>query len=130
MGDLGMQTPVPRKNRRVVAAALFLALNAGCYHYRVRVPDPTPATEPQRKTVHSLAWGLLNKPQEVNAITCEPSNALDEVRVSTNFGYTVLTALTLGFWSPLRVEWRCAKRPEEEGVIGLQLPQPQEAPHE
>lgn len=130
MGDLCMQTPVPRKIRRGVAAALFLALNAGCYHYRVRVPDPTPATEPQHKTVHSLAWGLLSKPQDVNAITCAPSNALDEVRVTTNFGYTLLTALTLGFWSPLRVEWRCAKQPEEEGVIGLQLPQSQEAPHE
>ncbi|WP_225414541.1 Bor family protein [Stigmatella hybrida] len=125
-----MQTPVSRKNRRVVATALFLSLNAGCYHYGVQVPAPAPATEPQRKTVHSLAWGLLNKPQDVTAITCKPSNALDEVRVTTHFGYTVLTALTLGFWSPLRVEWRCAKRPEEEGVIGLQVPALQEAPHE
>lgn len=125
-----VQTPLPGKERRVVAAALFLVLSAGCYHYRVTVPDPTPATEPQRKTVHSLAWGLLNKPRNVSAITCEPSNALDEVRVSTHFGFILLTSLTLGFWSPLQVEWRCAKLQEEEGFIGLQTPLPPEAAHE
>ncbi|MBN1209751.1 MAG: hypothetical protein JXB05_33185 [Myxococcaceae bacterium] len=114
----------------MAAASLFLVLNAGCYHYRVTVPEPTPATEPQRKTVHSLAWGLVNNPQSVSAFTCEPSNALDEVRVSSHFGYTLITTLTLGFWAPLQVEWRCAKQHEEEGIIGLQAPAPQEAPHE
>jgi hypothetical protein len=83
-----MQTLFPRQASRVVAVALFLSLSAGCYHYRVTAPEPTPATEPQKKTVHSLAWGLVNQPQNVSALACEPSNALDEVRVNTNFGYT------------------------------------------
>jgi hypothetical protein len=125
-----MQTPFHRQASRIAAAGLFLALGTGCYHYRVTAPDPTPATEPQRKTVHSLAWGLVNQPQSVSTLACEPSNALDEVRVTTNFGYTVLTALTLGFWSPLQVEWRCAKQQEEEGFIGVQLPPPEEPTHE
>lgn len=125
-----MPTPVSRRASRVATATLCLALSAGCYHYRVTAPEPTPATEPQRKTVHSLAWGLVSQPQSVNALACEPSNALDEVRVTSNFGYTVLTALTLGFWSPLQVEWRCAKQQEEEGIIGLQAPLPEEPPRE
>lgn len=125
-----MQTPFHRQASRGVAAALLLALGTGCYHYRVTAPDPAPATEPQRKTVHSLAWGLVNQPQSVRTLACEPSNALDEVRVTTHFGYTVLTALTLGFWSPLQVEWRCARPQEEEGFIGAQFPLPEEPAHE
>jgi hypothetical protein len=130
MEGLCMPTPFPRRASRVVTATLSLALSAGCYHYRVTAPDPTPATEPQRKTVHSLAWGLLSQPQSVRTLECEPSNALDEVRVTSNFGYTVLTALTLGFWSPLQVEWRCAKQQEEEDIIGLQTRPPEEPAHE
>ncbi|HSP78724.1 MAG TPA: hypothetical protein VLQ93_09360, partial [Myxococcaceae bacterium] len=91
--------------------------------------NPNPATEPQQKTVHTLAWGLLTRPQTVSAVTCAPSNALDQVHVSSNLGYSLLTVLTLGFWAPLRVEWQCARRHEEEGFIGLQAPPPEEPPH-
>jgi len=52
------------------------------------------------------------------ATACEQSNAIDQVRVSTNFGYTVLSLLTLGFWSPVQLKWHCAKPQEDEGVIG------------
>lgn len=97
---------------------LLLVPSTGCYHYHVMSPAFDPATEPQHKTVHSLAWGLANTPGDVFATNCEPSNALDQVSVSSNLGYSLLTAVSLGFWAPLRVEWRCAKPSQEEGVIG------------
>ncbi len=106
--------------RAVSAALLVLVSGTGCYHYHVLSPEFDPATEPQQKTVHSLAWGLANKPGNVFAANCEDSDALDQVSVTSNFGYSVITAVTLGFWAPLQVEWRCAKPPQEEGFIGLE----------
>ena len=109
---------LPRLRRTASAASLLLLLSAGCYHYRVAAPAFDPATEPQRAVVHSLAWGLVNKPVTTLARNCANSNALDQVRVSSNLGYTLVTVLTLGFWAPVEVEWQCAKRREEPGDIG------------
>jgi hypothetical protein len=41
---------------------------------------------------------------------------MQEVRVTTNFGYAVLTVVTLGIWSPMEIEWRCAKQPPPNPV--------------
>jgi hypothetical protein len=97
------------------------ALLAGCYHYHVVAPAFDPATEPQHRTVHAIAWGLVNHPALTRAADCQ-SNALDEVHVRNNLGYTLLTVVTLGFWAPMEVEWRCSKPQGEGGVI--HLPQP------
>jgi hypothetical protein len=48
---------------------------------------------------------------------CEQSNAIDQVQVSGNFGYTLLSVLTLGFWSPVELKWRCSKPAEGEGEV-------------
>ena len=50
----------------------------------------------------------MQNPQTVIAENCE-SNALDEVRVSTNFGFALVTVLSLGIWQPIEVNWRCAE---------------------
>jgi hypothetical protein len=86
---------------------VILLQQAACFHYRVVAPDPSPATEYRTRTVHSFAWGLLEK--DARATGCEPSNAIDEVRVRTNVGYLLVTIVTLGTWAPLTVDWRCAK---------------------
>jgi hypothetical protein len=39
------------------------------------------------------------------------------VRSSSNLGFTLITAVTLGLAAPLQVEWRCAKQQEQGGVI-------------
>jgi hypothetical protein len=117
-----------RPIRRTAAVSLLLLGGTGCYHYHVAAPGFDPATEPQRQVVHSLAWGLVNKPQTALARNCANSNALDQVKVSSNLGYTLLTVVTLGFWSPVQVEWKCAKRNEDgnTGVIGAVVVQPRE----
>ena len=98
----------------LIVAAGLLPVYAGCYHYRVVVPEPEPATDYERRTVHSLFWGLLQ--EDVGAIDCV-SNAMDEVRVTTNLGYLVVSVVTVGIWVPLDVEWRCAKIPAPDGEI-------------
>ena len=111
------RAPLPRRRARAAALALAWSLAAGCYHYHVVAPESDPATEPQRRTVHAIAWGLVAKPPVTRAADCAPSNALDGVHVKHNLGYTLITVLTLGFWAPMEVEWRCAKEPGEGGVI-------------
>lgn len=98
---------------RLLALALFLA-TPGCYHYRVVVPGPDPATDYERRRVDAFFWGLVQ--EDVPATDCL-SNALDEVRVTTNAGYLVASVLSLGLWVPLDVAWRCAKAPSPNGEI-------------
>lgn len=93
-------------------AVAFLSLSclliSGCYHVRVIVPQPDPGTEYKKQTVQNLAWGKLPK-KDIPASNCLENTGLDEVRASSNLGYSFLTVGTLGFWSPSQVEWRCSK---------------------
>ncbi len=38
---------------------IIISLTTGCYHYRVIAREPDPATECEKRTVHSLLWGLM-----------------------------------------------------------------------
>ncbi len=81
----------------------------GCYHTRIIASD-SPATDYEKHTMYALAWGLVQTNVLPDSCHC-PSNALAEVRYSSNLGYSLITVITLGFWSPVEVEWRCAKMP-------------------
>ncbi len=115
------------KGTRLALVALQLATGA-CYRTHLLAPEPDPVVTACRRTVHTLAWGLLTRdtrsthceagaPDAV-ATVCEQSNAIDQVRVSSNFGFALLTVVTLGFWSPVQLEWHCAKPVEPPGEIG------------
>jgi hypothetical protein len=106
-----------RFRRARPAVGLLFVLCTGCYHYLVAAPHFDPADEWHSRTIHSYAWGLVNKPQMALAHECEDSNAIDQLRVSTNLGTTLATVLTLGIWSPLKVEYKCAKRRQPPGTI-------------
>lgn len=94
---------------------LILPFLSGCYHYRVTAPDPDPATEYESRVAHSLFWGLVQS-RDISADDCL-SNALDEVHMTTNLGYSVISVATLGIWMPMNVQWRCAKEPLQEGEL-------------
>ncbi|MCC5905431.1 MAG: hypothetical protein JJU13_04450 [Balneolaceae bacterium] len=94
---------------------IIIPLVTGCYHYRVIAPDPEPATEYEKRTVHSLFWGLMQA-RDISADDCL-SNALDEVRITTNLGYSIVSVATLGIWMPMDMRWRCAKEPLIDGEI-------------
>jgi hypothetical protein len=107
-------------SRSIVVAFLSAAsvVCPSCYHFRVAPPGPeAPGTEPNVVTGHAYVWGLIQDPNPVLAENCGEGGALYDVRVTTNFGYTLLTVLSLGFWSPMEIEWRCAKKPPPNGVL-------------
>ncbi|HWJ26897.1 MAG TPA: hypothetical protein VNS32_10170 [Flavisolibacter sp.] len=94
---------------------LHLITTEGCYHYRIQTTNPDPATSYQKKVVWSYCWGLINKPQNFVVPNCNNNNALDEVLVTTNFGYSILTIVTLGIVCPLEMKWKCHKPPQRVG---------------
>lgn len=102
---------------RIAVLAITFIVAQGCYHYRVTTANFDPSTSYEKKTVHSLFWGLAQT--NVIAANCDALkiSSLDEVRVSTNLGYALITIATLGIWCPLEVEWKCAKPAAREGVI-------------
>jgi len=109
-------------------------VNSGCYRYHLLSPEPDPIVTACQRTVHTLAWGLITRdtrtthcegavPDSV-ASACRQSNAIDQVRVSSNFGFALLTIVTLGFWAPMQLKWHCAKPAEAPGDIGSTRPLP------
>ena len=100
--------------RREASIARVLALIAvlsgsGCYHARIEFPQTAPpGLEPRTETLWSFAWGLSQQ----NLIPPEcPSSTLSEVTSTTNFGFVLLTVVTLGTVSAVQLEYRCAKLP-------------------
>lgn len=96
---------------------LITASTTSCYHYRVLTTNSDPATEYQKKVVYSYLWGMINSPKDFVVPNCNNNNALDEVRVTTNLGYSILTVVSLGIFSPLEVKWRCHKPPKRQGEL-------------
>lgn len=94
---------------RPIYLIMLLFVLQGCYHYRITTSKFDPTTGYQKKTAHSFFWGLVQK--NVIATNCDSLNlkSLDEVRVTSNFGYSVITVATLGIWSPIQFEWKCPK---------------------
>lgn len=101
---------------RATLVVLLLSMQS-CYHYRVTTSRFDPATDYQKRTAHSFFWGLVQ--QNVVATNCDTLNlkSLDEVRVTSNFGYSLLTVATLGIWSPVQIEWKCPKPCPREGEL-------------
>ncbi len=98
-----------------VTLTVALLLQAGCWYHRVEVSSPVAkATEYKGAVAWSLFWGALqNDPVPDN---CN-GQALAEVRVSSNFGFALLTVVTLGLVAPEQVEWKCAKAQPRPGDI-------------
>ncbi len=97
----------------VILALVFLIGTQGCAHYRLSVTNPNPATDYKGRTFHTYLWGSIQD-NEV-AENCI-SNTLDEVVVTTNLGYSLVTIVTLGIWNPVEIKWKCAKETTEEGA--------------
>lgn len=86
-------------------------LLSSCAEHRLIVERPNPDGE--QAIVHSKAY-LLPKGQPRNVADCQ-TNLIDEVRVKTNFGQSLITVLSLGFYQPTTIEYFCAKVPSDEG---------------
>ncbi|HEX6765910.1 MAG TPA: hypothetical protein VF103_10545 [Polyangiaceae bacterium] len=94
-------------HRAFTGLLLMTALAAsGCYHYRVTPANSVPADDGHSTTQHAIAWGLVQPRAE--APNCQ-GNGAAEFTAHTNFGFVLLSVVTLGFWVPVTVEWKCSK---------------------
>lgn len=119
-------SPRPRSaylRRLVLLAALGLSATGlgGCYTYHVyqyggpdhREMGNQPGTEWQHARLNSWLWGFVRQdlPIENARFVDGRSLGIEELRVDTNFGYALISVLSLGIWVPVDVSWRCAKPP-------------------
>jgi len=115
---------------RIAILLLLIACvlpTTGCYTYHMYQVGGAgglelgnqPGTEWEHVTRHSFVWGLVR--QDVPVDNCRLANGqrlgIEEVKIETNFGYVLISALTLGLWVPLEVSWRCAKPPVTTGTL-------------
>lgn len=111
--------------RLIFLMALMVPLvgSQGCYHYYVIADEAKNEDNTySEKTLNTYAWGLWNTQKDSlasNVATpkgfCAEDYGLYDVRVTRNLGHIIVSSLTLGFWAPLKVQWRCAKKPAEGG---------------
>lgn len=92
---------------------------SSCYSYRVGTYAQGGSEASKPITVNSYFWGLLKKPAEIHTPICDSLqvNGVAEVTMSTNFGYALITVVTLGIWSPMKVQWRCSKPCQKVGNL-------------
>lgn len=85
-------------------------LFSSCYNYRIAT-RAQPGTEVTSATAHSFFWGLAQKPSTITTPNCDSLdvNGMAEVTMKSNFGYSLITVVTLGIWSPMKLEWKCSK---------------------
>jgi len=91
-------------------ASLFIVLTNSCYTARVATHAQA-GSEVSGQTVNFFFWGALQSPKQVTTPVCDSLgvNGMSEVTVRSNFGYSLITVVTLGIWSPTRLEWKCSK---------------------
>jgi hypothetical protein len=113
--------------QRVLTLLLAVSLLSvtGCYHvYQAGGPEGRelgnqPGTEWSSKTGHALAWGIFRP--DIPVTNCVLANGdrlgIEEIKVETNVGYVIVSVVTLGFWVPVDVSWRCAKPKVATGTL-------------
>ncbi|UOE48530.1 Bor family protein [Mucilaginibacter sp. SMC90] len=104
--------------QKSVSALLLSLLLSSCYTARVETKAQA-GSEVSHQNVNFFFWGAIQSPKRIVTPVCDSlgSNGMAEVTVKNNFGYSLLTVVTLGIWSPARVEWKCGKPCAKEGTI-------------
>lgn len=100
--------------RSILVLAIPVLLQACAYH-RLVVAEPSPGDQTYHPvSSNALGWGAIE--QQSVADKCA-TNLLSEVRVRTSLAQSLANVLTLGFWQPARLQYRCAKVPTAVGEI-------------
>ena len=78
-----------------------------------------PMTEWQSKTLQSLFWGIIRQdlPVENCRLKDGTRTGIEEIKIDRTLGHRLALVLTLGFWAPLKISWRCAKPPGPRGTL-------------
>ncbi len=104
--------------RGFLLALSISLLFSSCYTTRVAT-QAQPGSEVSGRTVNSFFWGIIQSPKRIKTPICDSLkvNGLAEVTVKNNFGYSLITVVTLGIWCPTRIEWKCGKPCEKVGKL-------------
>jgi hypothetical protein len=109
------------KQKGVCAIALLIVLFSfsSCYTYRVATHAQAGTELSKPVTAHVFFWGLIQKPKQITTPVCDSLqvNGMSEVTVKNNFGYSLITVVTLGIWSPVKIQWRCSKPCKKSGSL-------------
>lgn len=99
-----------------ITATLLLS---SCYTYRVTTQAQPGAEASKPVTANAFFWGLVQKPVEIHTSVCDSLgvNGMAEVTVKNNFGYSLITVVTLGIWSPVKIQWKCSKPCKKSGEL-------------
>ena len=90
----------------MIPLLLCTTVSPGCAKYTVTTTEYNPADVAYKKKVlTSTWWGKVNKPQRL--VDSCGSAGLDEVKIKTNLGQSLLHLVTLGFLNKVTVEWKC-----------------------
>ena len=94
----------------LICLAFYLIVFSSCYNYRIAT-QAQEGSEINRARSDGFFWGLAHKPPSIRTPLCDSleSNGMSQVTMKSNFGYSLITVLTLGIWSPMKVEWKCGK---------------------
>ena len=91
----------------VVAALLLGFLVAGCSTNKIGRPNQwAEGADSGSETVWTFFWGAIH--QNLTATNCL-GPGLSSVTVRGNYGYSLITVLSLGTAMPVTIEWNCAK---------------------
>lgn len=90
-----------------VAITMFLS---SCYSYRIATHAQA-GTEPIKVIGKSYAWGLVQNPPLISTPICDSLDArgMSGIRVKKSFGRSIVTLITLGFYSAVEIEYQCGK---------------------
>ena len=82
-------------------------------------PQNMPGTELKTRRLNSIAWGLWR--QDLPITNCRLANGqrlgIEEIRIGQTLPQMLITWLTLGFWAPTMVSWRCCRPPIQSGIL-------------
>ena len=97
----------------------IVLLFSSCYTYRVATYAQAGTEVSKSVTANSFFWGLIKSPAQITTPICDSLqvNGMAEVTMKTNFGYALITVVTLGIWSPVKVEWKCSKPCKKTGNL-------------
>jgi Bor protein len=96
--------------RHLLFTFLTISLLSSCYSYRIATHAQAGA-EPIKVIGKSYAWGLLQKPPLIATPICDSlgSRGMSGLRMKKNFGRSLVTLITLGFYSAVEIEYTCGK---------------------
>lgn len=94
-----------RNLARAVLVMVAMAATPACAHFRVAPEGLSASTVEEKRKVHAMAWGAFEP--RIAPANCR-GNGLASVTVKMTLLGAIGTVGTLGFWTPLHVEWTCA----------------------